>query len=244
MNAECMIIKNQENSIDEDSKKIYGGWLLHQTLKNIPDIIKLPVDIPELVEKVYSTEFDEVKDEEKSLWLEYGEHIAALSGKAKEFCIKAPSESKNLRINTIEGLLDTSVSVNSDAEAAVRDGDGTIEVILMVRKSNGNISWFPWQSKKIELSTDYCPAKDDAISLLKQKIRLPRMFNYRWNQTISELKSETLKYLQKWQEDANLKGELFLLMDENRNAELVGYKVSYSGATGLEVEIGGKLGAK
>ncbi len=234
--AECMIIENQGNSIDEGSEKIYGEWLLHQTLKNLPNMVKLPADIAELVERVYATDNKEVDENEKSLLNEYNNNILIKSGKAREFCIKEPSESKYAKTNTIEGLLGTAISENSDAEAAVRDGDGTIEAILMIKKNNGNICWFPWQDDEKELSPEYIPSKEEILRIIKQKIRLPRQFNYNWGQTVRELKGNTLRYLKNWQEIASLKGELFLLVGEERQQELAGYEITYSFEKGLEVE--------
>ncbi len=235
MKAECMIIENQGRAIDEGSNKIYGGWLLHQTLKTIPDSIQLPLDIPDLVGKVYSLEDNNLDEDEKELLRAYKTQMSILSGKATEFCIKEPSESMNPVLNTITGLLDTSITENSDAEAAVRDGDGTIEVILMIRKDSGNIAWFPWQDEGRELSGEYIPYKEDVLKICKQKIRLPGLFNYKWHQTITELKNDTIKYLKVWQEAPVLKGELFLLLNEQLEKKLVGYTITYSNVNGLMI---------
>jgi hypothetical protein len=74
-----------------------------------------------------------------------------------------------------------------------------------------------------------------------QKIRLPGIFNYCWRQTVEELKAVTMTYMPRWQETTLLKGELFLLLDENRRAVLAGKKICYTQKEGLLIESEGTI---
>lgn len=242
IHPECYVVVNNNLEIDSGSVAVYGKWLLHRTKKYLPDIVSLPESIPSLVESVYG-ECDNslLTEEEKEMLQEYTLDQQKKEDRADQFCICPPSISKYAALNTIEGMLDTSVTENSDAEAAVRDGDGTIEVILMIKKKNDKIAFLPWQHGGDELRAEDIPCKTDALRISMQIIRLPGIFNYCWRQTVEELKAVTMTYMPRWQETTLLKGELFLLLDENRRAVLAGKKICYTQKEGLLIESEGTI---
>ena len=73
---------------------------------------------------------------------------------------------------------------------------------------------------------------DDAFSLLTQKIRLPFLFDLRWNETLREIDSKQ-NLFSVWKESSILKNELFLPLDEEMKTELIGYQVQYSKEKGF-----------
>lgn len=237
VHPECYVVMNKSSEFDTGSVAIYGKWLLYRTMKYLPDKLALPESIPALVESVYGEcDSNTLTDEEKEMFREYTLNQQKKEDRADQFCISPPSVSKYAALNTIEGMLDTSITENSDAEAAVRDGDGTIEVILMIKKEDGKIAFLPWQHGGDELQADDIPCKTDALHISMQKIRLPGIFNYCWRQTVDELKTITMTYMPIWQETTQLKGELFLLLDENMKASLAGKTICYTQREGLLIE--------
>ena len=80
-----------------------------------------------------------------------------------------------------------------------------------------------------------------AQTIARQRIRLPNALCAHWiiDQTIAELERITGERLQAWQKSPWLRGELFLILDENSTASLCGYKLTYDKDDGLTFEKGG-----
>lgn len=235
--AECIVVAEEESPYDQGSEAIYGKWLLYRTWKFLKNEICLPDDIPVLVENVYDENFEEILTaDEKAIFLDYRNSQKQKRIRAEQFCIPTPSNSRSPIINSIEGMLDTSINDKSDAEATVRDGDGSIEVIIMKNNNNGTISYVPWQNQGQKLLAEYMPCREDVKKISMQKVRLPRIFNYNWNDVIDELKSVTQTNLPEWIKSPTLKGELFLLLDENNEALLAGKRILYTKQEGLMIK--------
>ena len=231
--AECRVLFGEE-IIDEGSKKVYGEWLLHRTWKNLKKEIVIPGDIPLLVESVYG-QAEDLTVEDRKVYEEYKNDLQKKREKAKVFCITEPKMSKFASRNTIHGMLDVTISEYSDAEAAVRDGEGTIEVILLLQEEDGECSLFPWQENR-SFCMDAIPCKEDAMVIAKQKICLPGIFNYVWQTTVDELKAFSMREMPLWQESVFLRGELFLVMGKDFTVVLAGKRLRYSKEDGLVLE--------
>jgi len=130
------------------------------------------------------------------------------------------------------------VSVEKVAEASVRDGDSTIEIILMKAGDDKKILFLNEADNKIihSLSADITPDNREGRLIAKQRLHLPHVLCRSWNigKTLEELEDMNQEKLPQWQLSAWLKGELILLLDENNTAELNGYKLVYSTETGLQ----------
>lgn len=227
--AKCIVFGTAE--LNSSSEKIYTKWLLLRTRKLLPETINLPGDIDTLVNETYK-KVEPDGDEERAALEEYAARIGGKEQRAGNFLMQPPRESR--RNNSLHGWLNNAASDNEHkALAAVRDGMSSIEVIVMVRYSNGMLGLLPWQSDGGRYSPDVCPPESVCKLIAQQKLRLPALFCYEADKTIDELEKAD-KHLLGFQCSHWLKGELVLLLNEELNAELRGYKISYSRDTGLE----------
>ena len=127
---------------------------------------------------------------------------------------------------------------DSHAEASVRDGDSSIDVLAMVLHNNGSVCFLPWQYKGKAVPTNDIPSKEEAIAILRQRLRLPSFLSRRWNinSTINELENMNRNWLAEWQNSPYLKGELVLLFDESLSAKIGSTILKYNKEIGLTYE--------
>ncbi|MCR5123165.1 MAG: CRISPR-associated helicase Cas3', partial [Ruminococcus sp.] len=205
------------------SEHIYGKWLLGQTEKYLPDELVIPSCIPSLVGKVYA-EPQETSPE----WEEHKRKTDDKETKAKKFCI----DSKKLRKRdiTLEDMLDDNVGNSERAEASVRDGEDTIEVLLLTGGGNGCLRFLPWRNGGAELDTTVTPSESEATAIARERIKLPMYYTKQFSKTIDELTAIP----ERWCDSKLLKGEILLVLNEELECELLGRKLRYSREYGLE----------
>jgi len=232
--AECIVL-NAKGELEPGARKIYGEWLLYRTSALLPDVIRIPDDIPELVQNTYAEVHPEDLDpEEKAMCSDYQEKLKDKAARAKSFQIRKPKKG-----GTLAGFLDMSLSGDQKGEAAVRDGEESITVLVMVRQDDDRIGFLPWISNET-YSADHVPNDDDCIRIARQQIRLPSIIcGLYWKQTeqvIEQLESVTQSTLGEWQQSKWLNGELFLLLDHSLQTELCGWRIKYDQELGLTYE--------
>jgi len=226
-NPVCYILNSDK--LESGSKAIYGELLLARTMAILPESIRLPSSIAPLVQRVYAIDdclgidperYDKMKDD-------FTKRINIQENKAGEFRI--PNFESN---STIHKLLRRAFI--ADGEAKVRDSESTFEVLL-VQKTHQGIKLIGYD---MIFSADIVPESKDAKIIAKQGIRLPNALCQKWNieGTIKELEKQTLTYLRPWQGSPWLKGELFLILDEQLKATLNGYALRYDEKRGLTYE--------
>lgn len=237
--AQCIVMGTEE--FEKASEKIYHEWPLLQTKRLLPEQITLPDDIERLVNEAYSEDISGLHPD--NIYLNAFENyhnkcIKDLRSQAKAFCMGKPIDSR--RNNTLHGWInkDLSVMEETKAEATVRNGDYSVEVLIMVLYDDNSIGFLPWQDKGKYIISD-CP-NDEALcqKIVQQRVRLPYFFNQEHNidKVITELEHQNMSILSSWQNSGWLKGELVLLLNENFTAELIGRKLSYSKDNGLSYE--------
>ena len=217
----CYVITDEFENEKTGSKYIYGEWLLEKTVEMLPESIMLPDDISPLVQKVYNASDDSRE------YLEYEKAIELAQSRSKAFILKNP------KCRDIHGFLDRTVeSKDTEAEASVRDGISSIEVLLMQRCGDGQINFIDGTSLSPELTEAECE------HIAEQTLRLPSLFSQKYNieKTIYAIEDKCRPYIEKWQASHWLKGKLVLFLDENMEAELTGYKLRYSYEKGLTYE--------
>lgn len=242
--ARCIVFGTAE--LNGSSEKIYTKWLLLRTRKLLPETISLPGDIDALVNETYK-KVEPDSDEERAALEEYTFLLTDKGRKAEAYLMSPPPDDSELD-EDID--LDEYVELDDDlhgwlnnpadddehkALATVRDGMSSIEVIVMVRNSNGMLGLLPWQSDGGRYLPDVCPPEDVCKQIAQQKLRLPALFCYEADKTIDELETAD-KHLVEFQRSHWLKGELVLLLNEELTAELRGYRISYSHNDGLTYE--------
>lgn len=119
----------------------------------------------------------------------------------------------------------------------MRDGDPSIEVLVMMRDSSGNVRFLSGKGETAGacVALDQPPQPEQALEIARQKLRLPGYFSKKWNvqQTIDALEQENRKRFAAWQLSPLLRGELILLLDEHHTAHLAGQVLHYDRENGL-----------
>ena len=142
-------------------------------------------------------------------------------------------------LNTLDGwMADEGACSDPAARAAVRDGDPSVEVLVMVQGRDGSIHFLPWQEGGRTVASDCPPQPEEALKIARQKLRLPAVFGKEWNvkRVIDELEADNRRLLAQWQLSPMLRGELVLLLDETLTAHLAGMTLHYDRENGLIYE--------
>ncbi len=238
--ATCFVIDTGTSEFEKGSMAVYGKYQLMNSRLLLPKMLRLPDDIVGLVHAAYDPNGLAVPEE---LSLEYAiarkemeTSMAEKNQKAEVFQIRGPTKIKDL-----VGWLDDNQPEDKTgklAESTVRDTDGSLEVILITRRSDGKFYVLPWVEDigGAEIPSDKVPRYDLAFGLAGCKVRLPRIFSTRFNldRAIRELEMRNIEELPAcWQESDWLTGELFLVLDEHNIAALLNIKMQYSSEYGL-----------
>ncbi|MBR1392309.1 MAG: CRISPR-associated helicase Cas3' [Ruminococcus sp.] len=214
---QCYVVTDELEGEKSGSKFIYTTWLLEETLKQLPESIDLPEDISPLVQKVYSA-FDNSEKYKK-----YISKDELKESKAGAFLLKKPKKD-------IHNLLERAVSdSNSSAEASVRDGLSSVEVLVLRQFDDGTIGFLDGT----RLSDR--PTKEETVRLLGQRLRLPARFSEKWSidRTIDELEKKGRTYTALWKKNYLLAGQLLLLLNGDNETELSGLTLKYDFNNGL-----------
>lgn len=238
--AQCAVLDTGDGRFDAGSQAVYGAWLLWRTRSLLPPAIALPRDIPRLVQDTYGWEENDVlpQDADSARWREeYLLTQGKQQQKAAAFLIQPPAEH---RLRPRRNVLDDWMSgeqkgTEAAARAAVRDGDPSVEVLVMVRHADGSIRFLPWQEGGRAVAADCPPCQADAVAIARQRLRLPGYFSKRWtvDRVIKELEEQNRRFLAEWQQAPMLKGELVLLLDEKLTAHLSQTVLRYDRRDGL-----------
>lgn len=233
----CFVLDETDDSFDSGSAAIYGEWLLMRTRALLPNKLTIPSDIPLLVQQTYDETNNEMlgeltegmkkaKDESKF-------RTDEKENNAKKYRIKKPSNRKG---KCLDDWLNNDIKSNNEqtGEKAVRDGDPSVDVIALMRDSEGLIRIIADKPETI-IPADRPPSREEALLIARQKLRLPGFFGRRWkiDDTIEQLEAETQNVFSAWQDSALLKEEVVLLFDEDLNADLAGVQLHYDIKTGL-----------
>lgn len=234
--ATCCVLDTQEEKFDEGSRAVYGEWLLWRTRMLLPEKIVLPDDISPLVQKTYDWETaDGLEEDEASLEAKERYEFQEKKRKrsAKNWAILRPGESRG---NTLDNwMAQSDIPTDAIAQAAVRDGDPAIDVLVMVRHKDGSIRFLPWQEEGKVVDAGAVPSQEESRQIARQRLRLPGYFSRKWeiHKAISDLEEQNRRFVGEWQKAPILKGELILLLDSDGNAHIAGAAVHYDREKGL-----------
>lgn len=229
--SQFYIIQDDEKNYDDGTKSVYGDYLLLRTKKLLPKEINVPEYISPLVQKTY--------DENDDLEMNDKRYIEAKQqNNKKQEKLKALADVYRLPRPMRQGLANMLSNANEfnerEAEASVRNGDMSIEVVLLKKIDEETIGLVD-ENNDVKFLSNIVPSLDDAQKISFQRIRLPHVLTMKWNieKTIHELEQFNKQYLSSWQESPWLKGELVLLLNEKRYADLNGYRLFYNKDIGL-----------
>ena len=236
----CYVIDRTDGKFESGSEAVYGRYQLYNTRLLLKDRISIPEDIPQLVMAAYSEQGLEppasFSDDYLDAQREQNDITLDKERRAKAFQISDPD-----RMKDILGWLENSVTDGDDGEkamAAVRDGDRSVEVILIQRLGDG-LFVLPWVqdhggsriSKSDELDSDL------AFTISGCKVPLPRAITARGtDRVIDQLRKVNEKEIPKlWSSSEWLNGEMFLVLDENLEAEIGDWIVRYDERKGMMI---------
>ena len=239
-------------SFEQGSKAVYGTYLLLKTEAFLPHVIHMPEDIVQLVRQAYEQGYEqEMKDRlcaaggskdihricDEAL-TEYKGFLETKKNKAAVFQIRRPDKQKN---SLIEWL---AVSVKDDAsgkrgEATVRDSADSLEVLVVVKKEDGRFYTVPWLSQYADVHIDGVADSVLAKEIAGCRVSLPGYFTAKWNidKVIKVLEQLVLdNHLDEWYSSYWLDGELFLVLNESGEMQLLDKKVVYDERYGLSLK--------
>ncbi len=235
----CMVLDTDDETFEEGSRAVYGEWLLWRTRRLLPETLVLPDDISTLVQKTYGWEEGDclagaVKSWEAKEGYEFEKDRKIK--RAKDYTIQAPNDHiRHPERNILDGWLDQMVSTDAAARATVREGDPSIDVLVMVRHTDGSIHFLPWQEDGKAVDASIVPSQAESVQIARQRLRLPGYFGRKWivDQVIGELETQNAGLLREWQNAPMLKGELILLLNEDGGTRLAGAEVWYDRQKGF-----------
>ncbi len=208
------------------NENIYSKYLLMRTdyfLNAAKNSIALPNDISKLVQKVYDPEIKVEVEGIDDAKADFDNYLDKEEQKADTFQIEEPDFEPQA---TIHGWLDRAqADVDKDeqkANAAVRDIQETLEVILVQHTSKGD---FLLDGRKL---SDVQPQE-----VAQQTIRIPAAVTPDIDTAIDFLESLTGKYYSDWQENIWLKGALALPLDQDLSIQYGKWCLKYSLKLGL-----------
>ena len=238
--AQCYVIEPDEDVFESGTSCIYGDYLLMRTKKRLPDKITLPTDIPNLVQDCYDDREPDLETEaEKEMYGKAKKKEENKTGhkktKADSYCLDKPRRSLENWISNVETKQD-----EEEAQAQVRDSENSIEVLLFVQKGK-EIYYLPWQHEGQRLPDKDIPSLEEKQDLLRQSVKLPGALcrEYQIKKTLEALKPMNELVLSgEWKHDPMLREESFLLLNEQLETELAGFRLWYSEEEGLFYEKG------
>ena len=235
--AECFMMDTGKEEFDQGSAFVYGEWPLSQTRKLLPERIALPQDISRLAQKAYGWDPEHADNREKKMHSDYAAKREKQQQKALAYVMPQPEIHEKIPgLNTLDGWMqDAPAGCDAAARAAVRDGDLSIEVLVMMQQTDGRIRFLPWQEGGEAVAKDVPPEPETALKIARQRLRLPGVFSKGWNadRIIRELEERNSKNLAMWQLSPMLRGELVLLLNDALTVRLGGMLLRYDKETGL-----------
>ena len=240
-NEPVVYVMGTSDSFDyeEGSEWIYEKYYLIRTQYYLPKEIRIPSDIPILINEVYGEHEPELVEELMSVYRKSRIKMEALKeNKANKALTYRISEPKNIvrpsRYNLIAWLKNPDYSECEETSVAqVRDIKETIEIIAVKRCGSGYGMFYNEENISERISEPHI-----AKELAKQTLRLPNYITIRKSisKIIDELEEYNMKFLSDWQKQPWLKGTLGIVFDENGIFELNGVQLKYDNEFGLREE--------
>ncbi|WP_179394519.1 CRISPR-associated helicase Cas3' [Lacticaseibacillus absianus] len=210
----------------EANAAIYTPYLLMRTDAALPSEIRLPDDISPLVQRVYAFTDEPAFPGLEAAKAAFETLIEQKEARATTFRLAPPKKLKRATLHKWQagGTLPGVDQSDQRGVAAVRDIDESLEVIVIKQTRTG-----------AQLIDGRPLAQCAEATIAAQIMRLPQRFSQRWNieATIRTLEDQTAAHLPQWRSSSWLRGALALILDEQAEAELDGYRLHYSPHLGL-----------
>lgn len=221
---------------DRGSEIVYGKYYLIRTQQYLPDIIRIPSDIPNLIQKVYGDFQLNLNSEQETVYgdskIKKDAEMIKKTDKAMTYRLKDPKEGIRPRRNNLIGWLKNPDHSDTEetAVAQVRDIAETIEVIAVKRIGKGYGTFQDNEDVSSEISKS-----EIAKEISRHTIRIPGYVTrgIGISNTIEWLEKYNKDHLWEWQSQSWLKGELGIIFDESGEFKLNGKCLKYDNEYGL-----------
>lgn len=221
---------------DRGSEIVYGKYYLIRTQQYLPDIIRIPSDIPNLIQKVYGDFQLNLNSEQETVYgdskIKKDAEMIKKTDKALTYRLKDPKEGIRPRRNNLIGWLKNPDHSDTEetAVAQVRDIAETIEVIAVKRIGKGYGTFQDNEDVSSEISKS-----EIAKEISRHTIRIPGYVTrgIGISNTIEWLEKYNKDHLWEWQSQSWLKGELGVIFDESGEFKLNGKCLKYDNEYGL-----------
>ncbi|WP_022867198.1 CRISPR-associated helicase/endonuclease Cas3 [Schaalia vaccimaxillae] len=243
---DCLPSSSTRNpSIEPGAKAIYGEHDMLLSAAALDRVISgsgaitVPDDVHKLIEEVYGQAFEAPPSRREAL--EQAQEKAAREYQQKQrdaqgFLLEEPPSAGKSK--SLVGWLHSTASDDDEScRAQVRDGEDSLEVILLdLRREGGQRELLTLPNAPdapgVLIPTDRLPENTTIRAMAMSAVRLPPRFTNA--RTIDTVINELEKHhVSAWQDDPQLRGQLFLPLINNR-AELGGVTLEYSPITGLK----------
>ncbi|WP_344630120.1 CRISPR-associated helicase Cas3' [Streptomyces glaucosporus] len=237
------------------SRRVYGEYPLLRSLAVLepllsgpsPEtaVVRLPEDISPLVQRAYGDD-----PQGPAAW---ADAVAEARRDHEAHRARQRREADVFRLDQVRragrplvGWIDAGVGDADDTRAGraqVRDGEESLEVLVVRRRADGTLTTVPWLGKGLgglDLPTDAVPSPQAARAVAASGMRLPYHFSYPrvLDRAIEELEELCVPA---WQvkECHWLAGELILALEDGPDGDchtrLAGFQLRYSPTDGLRV---------
>ncbi|TPR19564.1 CRISPR-associated helicase Cas3' [Apilactobacillus timberlakei] len=241
--SKCYVLGTSDDyEYESGASYIYGDALLMRTQFYLKDKVLLPDDISHLIQEVYN--FDNSIELTSKLQKKYDEAVESYMNSiknkrtsSKTYMIDKYSDVSNNLIGWLNNPNEQDLE-KSDAAglAQVRDGEDTVEVIMVKRNGDNDYSLMENSKPLKELILN--GTSKITKKLAQNTIKLPGILTRKYNiqQTINELEKFNKDNLSNWQNQYWLRGSLGIILDENNRFPLNGYILSYDDKLGMTFE--------
>ncbi|MGW2595409.1 CRISPR-associated helicase Cas3' [Streptomyces sp. NPDC001515] len=210
------------------SEKIYGSHLLLRTAAVLPEAGEtwsVPGDVPRLVEQVYGADSAllpaEWREAGEAARREQEERNRSRAEDARQFLLTPHGEHEKRTLAGLHYGGSTTGSDESSLRAAVRDGDESVEVVLVVREEGDEV-FRTLAGRALSVNGDVAPEVLDEV--LGSVVRLPSKFAQ---------EASGLSPLPGWHGHPWLRRSRALVLNASRTARLGEATVSYDNEFGL-----------
>lgn len=234
----CFIIDNTEGDFDKDAEAVYGRYQLYNTRMLLKDSISIPDDIPSLVDAAYSENGleppDSIAEDYRRSKEAQKREMMDKDRRATAFQIADPT-----RMKDIVGWLDNPALDDEDGEktiVSVRDGDRAVEAIL-VQRIGGELHVLPWVPKYggFPIPVGRVPDPEMAFYISGCRAPLPRKVVSKGAERLIDAlrRSNDENIPSEWSESEWLNGEMFVILDDELQADIDGMTIRYSEKMGM-----------
>lgn len=223
---------------DSGTEFIYGEAILLSTMAHLPEVIRRPSDVPELVRCIYTAEPcipESWRDRWDAAVSKDAKERARSVGRAHTFLFPTLAGASELQ-DLFDILHDDSHGLGGEeaGSAQVRDTEFSVEVIA-VQDTDYGYHTFGDDEDGLEILQGVEPTYQQAKALAGSSLRLPVRMTKRdsdFTAVINELEAQTPA---EWSNSALLRGQVALRFDQSGRANVGRFHLNYDREVGLVV---------